>query len=80
MNLSDVLKGKIKIISFAGGMGMQSRLAGIGIIQGSEIEVARNEKKGPVVLRIKNSRIAIGRGVSEKIIVQLLQVETGVHG
>ena len=48
---------------------LRKRLSELGFIAGEEIYVIKNAGKGPVVVRIKDSRIVLGRGESKKVIV-----------
>ena len=47
-----------------------ARIADIGIRVGKNIEVIRNGGNGPLLVKIDESRIAIGRGVAMKIFVR----------
>jgi ferrous iron transport protein A len=50
-----------------GGMGLTSRLAGMGISAGCEVEVLQNPPRGPLLVRVRGTRIALGRGEAAKI-------------
>jgi ferrous iron transport protein A len=47
-----------------------TRIAGIGIRVGKYIEIIRNGGSGPLLIKIDESRIAIGRGAAMKIFVR----------
>jgi len=71
MNLSDVPNGKKGLIlEIETGKRLFNRLVSMGINQGHEFTVVRNNRNGPVVIDIDGSRFAIGRGMSEKILVK----------
>jgi ferrous iron transport protein A len=53
-----------------GGAEFVSRLAGMGLTQGTRIEVLQNIWHGPVLVRAHESRIALGRGEAAKILVE----------
>ncbi len=77
MSLTMVPPGKkIKIVSFAGGRGMQQRLISMGLGPGSEIEVIRRGAPGPFIVAIKETRLAIGAGMAQRIMVS----ENGLYG
>jgi ferrous iron transport protein A len=40
------------------------------LLPGTQIKVLHNGRFGPFVISIKNSRMAIGRGVADKIMVK----------
>jgi len=73
MPLSMVNNGEHVIVgSIRGGKQMLQRLASMGITQGDEIEVIQNTFTGPITVRARDSRIAIGHGMSHKIFVKLI--------
>lgn len=69
-HLAETSKGPVVIRSLEGGVGMQAHLAGMGIVTGMKINVMRNDGNGPVVVRVHNARIAIGRFMAAKILVE----------
>lgn len=52
------------------GWGLQRRLADLGIVPGVEVKIAGGHG-GQVVLQVKGSRLALGRGVAGKIIARI---------
>jgi len=68
--LTDVRPGeKVLVAEVDGGHRVTSRLSDLGIFAGTEIELIRGNGHGPVIIRIGPSRLALGRGVAEKIVV-----------
>ncbi|NMC27273.1 MAG: ferrous iron transport protein A [Syntrophomonadaceae bacterium] len=62
---------KVKIVGITGGWGGHGRLAGLGFRPGLIVEmVAVHPFRGPVVVRVDNTQIAIGRGLARKVIVE----------
>jgi len=59
----------VKIVRIAGGRGLVSKLMNMGINEGEIIKVLNNTR-GPVLISVGNSRIALGRGASFKIFVE----------
>jgi len=59
-------RGLFKISSVVCGRGCMNKLASMGIIPGEVVRVINNGS-GPVIVEVKGSRIAIGRGVAMKI-------------
>lgn len=53
-----------------GGREIASRLAGMGISVGCQIEMLQNPARGPLLVRVRDTRIALGRGEAAKIIVR----------
>ncbi len=48
----------------------QVRIEDMGIRIGKNIEMLRNEGRGPLLLKVDESRIAMGRGMAMKILVR----------
>jgi Fe2+ transport system protein FeoA len=46
------------------------RLQEMGVIPGSVVEVLKNSLLGPVEISVKGSKLAIGRGIASKIVVE----------
>lgn len=46
------------------------RIQEMGITKGEIIEVERNSGIGPIQIKVKGTHIALGRGISSKIIVE----------
>ena len=71
MVLSMVDQGKeVTLAHINGGRGMRSKLYSMGLVPGAALTVLSRNGGGPVMLRIKDSRMAIGQGVAQKIIVE----------
>ncbi len=63
-------EGTIKKIE--GGYGLQRRLACLGLRVGKTIrKVASEPLRGPIVVEVDGGHIAIGRGVAEKVWVEV---------
>jgi len=70
--LTMVKDGKrVKIISISSGRGLKKRLYDLGLYEGAKIDVIRNDISGPIILKVLDSRIGIGRGQANKIIVSI---------
>lgn len=78
ISLSNLEKGKhASIIDYEGHGHHHShnsefinRLENLGLRIGSEIEVLHNAGNGPVMLKTSGTRLALGRGMSHRIIVK----------
>lgn len=60
---------KMKICGHIGGGDLQRRLSDMGLNSGAEVEVLSNGS-GPVIVACKGCRLALGRGMSEKVMVE----------
>jgi len=74
MLLGEVKEGtKVKVKNIRAGLMLRKRLADMGIIEGQIVEVINNNFTGPMLLKIMDSRIALGRGQVLKIEVEVLK-------
>lgn len=69
-NLAKAESKKLKVLSIKGGHMLLKKLRSMGIYEGSVIEKVISYNKGPVIIKIMNSQVAIGRGMAEKIMVE----------
>ena len=59
-----------RVTSINGGRGLAQRAASMGIIPGTELEIIRAGRGGPVLVRVHQSRIVLGRGMAQRILVK----------
>ncbi|MGB3477679.1 MAG: FeoA family protein [bacterium] len=73
IDLSQMVAGQTgRIISFNGGRGLVQRLESMGIRLGVQItKVSGQLMRGPVVVRLGNTQVAIGFGMARKILVEV---------
>ncbi|NLY77683.1 MAG: ferrous iron transport protein A [Tissierellia bacterium] len=57
-----------KIKKISAGMMASKRLYEMGLNSGAEVKVVKNDI-GPVIVSVHGNKIAVGRGLAEKIIV-----------
>jgi ferrous iron transport protein A len=57
------------IVSYSGGRGMMGRCLSMGIAPGSLIKMVENFNTGPVLVKVHDTNIALGRGLANKIMV-----------
>jgi ferrous iron transport protein A len=55
-----------------GGRGIASRLAAMGLTVGAYIEVLENRGHGPLLVLVRDTRIALGRSEALKIVIEEL--------
>ena len=58
-----------RIVAIEGGHGLQSRLTAMGLLPETAFQVIRNGGKGPLMVMARESRVVLGRGMAEKVIV-----------
>ncbi len=70
--LSQIPSGKEVIIKdVLGCQGFKHRLYGLGIFPGEKVLVFKNDR-GPIILKVGNTKLALGRGQAQKILVEEL--------
>ncbi|HEB56916.1 MAG TPA: ferrous iron transport protein A [Gammaproteobacteria bacterium] len=65
--LSDTPVGqKVRMVAISGGKQLTRRLLALGLTVGSELEVLHHRGRGVVVAK-QGNRVALGKGIAEKI-------------
>lgn len=59
----------VRIEEIQAGRGLQARLAALGMTPGAQVEVISGGTRGPCIVALRNSRIALGHGMAGKIVV-----------
>jgi Fe2+ transport system protein FeoA len=57
---------RVRITGYEGGRMLRARLMALGLNLGQEVEVIQNNR-GLIILGVNGGRVALGRGVSQKI-------------
>jgi ferrous iron transport protein A len=74
VNLSAVQSGTlVRIHQIRGGHGFLSRLASLGFTPGAPLKVIQNYGHGPIIVSLRDTRVALGRGEAAKIVVEEAQ-------
>jgi len=61
-----------KVVAFQGGCGMMQHLESMGIRIGSKIKkVSQQLMRGPIIILHRNTQVAIGFGMAQKIMVEI---------
>ncbi len=75
MPLSMAVPGQQMIVTgFKGGFGMKRRLADLGLNIGMDVKIVLMDPAGPLLVEMKGTRYAIGRGLAHHIIVEPVKV------
>ncbi len=70
-SLSGVRNGEsVQIRRMDGGHQFLSRLASLGFTPGAHLQVIQNYGHGPIIVRLRDTRVALGRGEADKIMVR----------
>ncbi len=70
--LSMIMPGEtVRLMEIRGGRRMRKRLADLGLTIGMTLDVMKTDRHGPMILRVKDSRLVIGRGMAHHILVKV---------
>jgi ferrous iron transport protein A len=68
--LNNLAPGEMGVVhKLAGGWGFTSRLATLGFTPGAKLTMVQNFGRGPLIVNIRGTRIALGRGEAAKVVV-----------
>jgi Fe2+ transport system protein FeoA len=69
--LNSLAKGEHAIVhTLSGGRAVSNRLVSLGFTPGVELDMVQNFGHGPLIVALRGTRVALGRGEAEKIIVR----------
>ncbi|MFH1524144.1 MAG: FeoA domain-containing protein [Chloroflexota bacterium] len=58
------------VLDFLGGRSVTNRLTSLGFTPGVHINMTQNYGRGPLIVTVRGTRVALGRGEASKIIVE----------
>jgi ferrous iron transport protein A len=58
------------VVDLTGGRGLQGRMASLGFTPGAEVTVLQNFGRGPLIARVRDAHIALGRGEAGRLQVR----------
>ena len=68
--LNNLAPSEVGVVhKLAGGWGFTSRLATLGFTPGAKLTMVQNFGHGPLIVSIRGTRIALGRGEATKVYV-----------
>jgi len=68
--LSNLAPSEVGVVrELTGGRGFTSRLATLGFTPGAKLTMVQNFGRGPLIVNIRGTRIALGRGEAAKVVV-----------
>ena len=62
----------VQLVNVVGGRVLRKRLADLGLNPGMNLRVVQVDPQGPMILAVKDSRIALGRGMAQKVMVEFI--------
>jgi ferrous iron transport protein A len=70
ISLNTLAPGEAGVVrALTGGWGFMSRLATLGFTPGAKLTMVQNFGRGPLIVNIRDTRIALGRGEAAKVYV-----------
>jgi Fe2+ transport system protein FeoA len=73
VSLAGVAAGEsVSIRDMEGGQSFLSCLLPLGFTPGARLRVIQNPGRGPLIVMVRDTRVALGRGEAEKILVEPL--------
>lgn len=61
---------KVKVLKLLGGERFKDKLLCMGILPGHEVEILSSQRKGPVVVKVNDTRVVVGYSMADRIIVE----------
>jgi len=72
MPLAMVRPGEVvKVAGIRAGWGLTRRLADMGLVPGTAVRVINSQMSGPIIIDIRGSRLVLGHGMAQKIMVEM---------
>lgn len=69
--LAEIQAGERAVVrEFRAGRAVQNRLASLGFTPGVEVDMTQNYGIGPLIVTVRGTRVALGRGEAAKILVR----------
>jgi len=59
----------VQVVDVRAGRGLGRRMADMGLLPGTEVRVISSQGPGPLVLEVKGTRLALGHGIAQKVMV-----------
>ena len=70
ISLSEMPVGEdATILAFMGGRMVNNRLASLGFTPGVRVTMTQNYGRGPLIVTVRGTRVALGRGEAARIVV-----------
>ncbi len=61
------------VVALKGGHGFQTQVRARGLLEGKVVEVVTRLPRGPIVVRVGETEIALGRGMAMRVLVEVCQ-------
>ena len=64
---------EVMVVDIRAGRGLTRRLTDMGLIPGTTIRVITSHMPGPILIDLRGSRLVLGHGIAQKIMVERKQ-------
>ena len=72
MPLAMVSPGEtVTVVGVRAGWGLTRRLADMGLVPGTKLRVINSQMPGPIIIDLRGSRVVLGYGMAQKILVEV---------
>jgi Fe2+ transport system protein FeoA len=61
---------EVRLVGVRGGWKVRRRLADMGLTPGEVLRIVQGDSSGPLLVAVRDSRLALGRGMAHKIMVE----------
>ena len=62
---------EVTIVDIKSGHGLTRRLADMGLVPGTTLKVVNSQMRGPLLVEVRSSRLVLGHGIAQKIMVKV---------
>lgn len=71
ISLSEMATGEAAtLLGFNGARAVTNRLASLGLTPGAQVSMVQNYRRGPLIVTVRGTRVALGRGEALNILVE----------
>ena len=72
MPLAMVSPGEVvTVVNIRAGRGLTRRLADMGLTPGTTLRVINSQTPGPIIVEVRGSRLVLGYGIVQKVMVEI---------
>jgi ferrous iron transport protein A len=62
--------GLVTLTSIQVGLELTSRMTSLGLTPGVSVNVLQNNGRGPIIINVRGTHVALGRGEADKLLVE----------
>ena len=61
---------EVLLVGINAGFGLRKKLADMGLSPGVPLRIVHSQLPGPIIIEVRGSRLALGRGMAQRIMVK----------